>query len=207
MLPKKLNPIDVCTSLCFIPLLWLVLDIFLDKLGANAIQALHIRLGDWSLRFLCLTLAVTPVQTLTQWRGLSDYRRLLGLYSFFYASLHLLAYLWLDHGLQWPIIGIDIWQSSYIWFGLAAYSIIFLLAITTPKWAKKRMGKSWKKLHRSIYYASLLAIVHYFWQLKGNLADPLLYLLIILCLLGFRLLVWLKGRYLFGLMIPVKRNK
>jgi len=207
MLHKKLNPLDICTALCLIPLLWLALDIFLDKLGANAIQALHIRLGDWSLRFLCLTLAVTPVQTLTQWRGLSDYRRLLGLYTFFYASLHLLAYLWIDHGLQWPIIGIDIWQSSYIWFGLAAYIIIFMLAITTPKLAKKRLGKSWKKLHRTIYYASVLAIVHYFWQLKGNLADPMLYLLIIMCLLGFRLLVWVKSRYLFGLMIPVKRNK
>ena len=91
-----------------LPLVWLFIDIAFDNLGSNAIQALHIRLGDWSLRFLWLTLAITPVQTITKWRGMTDYRQLLGLYAFFYATLHLLAYLLLDHGLIWGIIGTDI---------------------------------------------------------------------------------------------------
>jgi sulfoxide reductase heme-binding subunit YedZ len=191
---------------CLIPVLWLLFDIAFDKLGSNPIQAVHIRLGDWTLRFLCLTLAITPIQTVTKWRGMSDYRQLFGLYTFFYASLHLLAYLLLDHYLQWRLIGIDIIESSYIWFGILAYIIIFLLAITTPKWVKKRTGKNWKKLHRFIYYAAGAALLHYFWQLKGNLAEPLFYLIIIGLLLSFRVLVWFYQSAHSRLMIPKSRK-
>lgn len=187
---------------CLLPLLWLCVDIAFDNLGSNPVQALHIRLGDWSLRFLCLTLAITPIQTITKWRGMADYRQLFGLYAFFYASLHLLAYLLADHALMWRIIGIDIIESPYIWFGVLAYGIVFLLALTSPKWAKKRMGKTWKKLHRLIYIAAVAAIIHYFWQLKGNLAEPLFYSIIVFLLLGFRILVWVKNRQLTKMMIP-----
>ncbi|MDD2661541.1 MAG: sulfoxide reductase heme-binding subunit YedZ [Methylococcales bacterium] len=187
---------------CLLPLLWLCVDIAFDNLGSNPVQALHIRLGDWSLRFLCLTLAITPIQTITKWRGMADYRQLFGLYAFFYASLHLLGYLLADHALMWRIIGIDIIESPYIWFGVLAYGIIFLLALTSPKWAKKRMGKTWKKLHRLIYIAAVAAIIHYFWQLKGNLAEPLFYSIIVFLLLGFRVLVWVKNRQLTKMMIP-----
>ncbi|MDO9140659.1 MAG: protein-methionine-sulfoxide reductase heme-binding subunit MsrQ [Methylobacter sp.] len=186
----------------FLPLVWLILNTAFDNLGGNPIQALHIRLGDWSLRFLYLTLAITPLQKVTQWRGMADYRQMLGLYAFFYATLHLLVYVVVDHGLMWRVIGIDIVESSYIWFGILAYSIIFGLALTSSKWAKKRMGKNWKKFHRFIYIAAIAAIIHYFWQLKGNLAEPLFYSLIIFLLLGFRVLVWLKNRKFSQLMIP-----
>ena len=189
-----------------IPLFWLLIDIALDNLGANPIQALHIRLGDWSLRFLWLTLAITPLQTITKWRGMTDYRQMLGLYAFFYATLHLLVYLVVDHYLQWRIIGIDIIESSYIWFGVVAYSIVFLLALTSPKWAKKRMCKTCKKLHRYIYIESIAAIIHYYWQLKGNLAEPFFYLILIALLLSFRIAVWLKNRQFNKMMIPT-RNK
>lgn len=177
------------------PLLWLAVDITGNRLGGNPIQAVHIRLGDWALRFLWLTLAITPLQTITQWRGLSDYRQLLGLYAFFYASLHLLVYLTVDQGLMWRMIAIDIIESPYIWFGVLAYLIVLALAVTSSKSAKKKLGKNWKKLHRYIYIAAGAAIIHYFWQLKGNLAEPLLYLLLIFFLLGFRVLVWFKKRY------------
>lgn len=191
---------------CLIPLLWLLLDIAFEQLGSNPIQALHIRLGDWSLRFLCLTLAITPIQTITRWRGMTVYRQLLGLYTFFYVSLHLLAYLLMDNVLQWRIIGIDIIESSYIWFGIVAYIIILLLALTSSKWSKKLLGKNWKKLHQYIYYASGAAILHYFWQLKGNLVEPLFYLIIMSLLLGFRVLVWLTNRRLSKMMIPKSRE-
>lgn len=191
---------------CLIPLLWLLIDIAFDNLGSNPIQALHIRLGDWSLRFLWLTLAITPIQTITKWRGMTDYRQMLGLYAFFYATLHLLVYLLVDHYLQWRIIGIDIVESPYIWFGTLAYIIVFLLAVSSPKWAKKRMGKTWKKLHRYIYIAAVAAIIHYYWQLKGNLAEPLFYLIIVVLLLGFRIAVWLKNRQFNKLMIPAGRK-
>lgn len=191
---------------CCLPLLWLIFDTLFGNLGANPIQQLHIRLGDWSLRFLGITLAITPIQTVSKWRGMADYRQMFGLCAFFYASLHLLVYLWLDHGLQWPIIAADILESSYIWFGLLAYFILLSLAVTSPKFAKKRMGKNWKKLHRLIYLASAAAIWHYFWQLKGNLAEPLFYLLILILLLSFRVLVWFRNRRLSQLMIPNRRG-
>ncbi|MFA5982518.1 MAG: protein-methionine-sulfoxide reductase heme-binding subunit MsrQ [Methylococcaceae bacterium] len=191
--------------LSLVPLLTVMADIAFDNLGSNPIQALHIRFGDWSLRFLWLTLAVTPIQNLTKWPRLSIYRQLFGLLTFFYASLHLIAYLWVDQGFQWRTIAIDIIESRYIWFGLLAYSIIFLLAITSPKQAKQLLGKNWKKLHRYIYLASAAAIIHYYWQLKGNLVEPLFYLVLLFFLLGFRLLLRFKNKSLGKLMLPKGR--
>jgi sulfoxide reductase heme-binding subunit YedZ len=196
------NPKLVTLLACLIPLAWLFIDIAFDNLGSNPIQALHIRLGDWSLRFLCLTLAITPIQTITKWRNMADYRQMFGLYAFFYATLHLLTYVVVDNNFEWSLIGTDIIESPYIWFGVFAYLVVFALGITSPKWVMKRMGKLWKKLHRLIYIASLAAVTHYFWQLKGNLAEPLSYLIIILFLLGFRILAWLTKRQLHKMMIP-----
>lgn len=198
---------SILVIVSWLPFLGVLIDISLDHLGSNPIEALHIRLGDWSLRFLCITLAITPIQTLTNWRGMSDYRQLFGLFTFFYATLHVLAYLIVDHYFAWRQIMIDLLQSSYIWFGLIAYLIILALAVTSTKVAKKRLGKNWKKLHRFIYLAAAAGIFHYFWQLKGNLAEPLFYLLIILLLLGFRLLMSFKTRQVNRLMLPVARNK
>ena len=189
-------------GLCLLPLLGLVLDIVFNQLGSNPIQALHIRLGDWSLRFLGITLAITPIQTITHWRGMADYRKLFGLYSFFYATLHLLAYIAVDNNFMWGLIGTDIIESPYIWFGILTYIIVFLLGITTSNWSKKQLGRNWKKLHRFIYLAGIAGVVHYFWQLKGNLAEPLLYALIIFLLLGFRALVEFTRRRLSKMMIP-----
>jgi sulfoxide reductase heme-binding subunit YedZ len=194
------------TLLCLLPLLGVMIDIVFDNLGPDPIQTLHIRLGDWAMRFLWLTLLVTPVQTITKWRGMAEYRQMLGLYAFFYATLHVMVYLLVDHGLMWQIIAIDILESSYIWFGLIAYLIMIALAISSPNWAKKQMGKQWKKLHRLIYIASLAVIIHYYWQLKGNMAEPLFYLIIILLLLAFRVALWFKNRKFTKMMIPTTRR-
>lgn len=206
MLIRINNPWTVTSIACLLPILWLIFDIFNNQLGSNPIQAIHIRLGDWSLRFLCITLAITPIQTMTKWRGLTDYRQMFGLYAFFYATLHVLGYLFVDHAGAWQLIGIDILESAYIWFGAMAYIILFLLAITSSKLAKKKLGKNWKKLHRFIYYSAAAAIIHYFWQLKGNLFQPLFYLTIIAFLLGFRVLVWFKNRELTKLLVPKGRR-
>lgn len=203
----RINKLWLLTmSAGLIPLLWLIINIVFDNLGSNPIQALHIRLGDWSLRFLYLTLAITPIQKVTQWRGMADYRQMLGLYAAFYATLHVLVYVLVDHALMWRVMAADIIESSYIWFGILAYLIIFALALTSSKAAKKRMGKNWKKFHRFIYIAAIAAIIHYFWQLKGNLAEPLFYLTVIVLLLGFRVLVWLKNRRFNKLMIPGRQS-
>lgn len=201
-----LNLRSLVIAVCLLPIALVLIDIVADNLGANPIRNLHVRLGDWSLRFLCLTLAITPLQTMTQWRGMTDYRQMLGLFAFFYASLHLLGYLWVDHALAWRTVAIDIGQGSYLWFGLLAYLIILALAITSPKSAKKRLGKNWKKLHRYIYLAAGAAILHYLWQLKSNLAEPLFYLTIIAMLLAFRVIVWWRNRRLAQMMIPVGRK-
>lgn len=201
-LKKLSNPWNLCFVLSLLPLFGVLSDIVLNNLGANPIQRLHIRLGDWALRFLCITLAITPVQKITRWRRMSMYRQLFGLFCFFYASLHLIAYLWIDHVFQWSIITTDIVESSYLWFGGLAYVIIFLLAITSPKPAKKMLGKSWKKLHRYIYLASISAVIHYFWQLKGNLLEPLFYAAIVFILLFFRISVWFQNKKLHRLMVP-----
>ena len=197
---------NACLGASLLPLLFLLLDIIFHNLGGNPIQTLHIRLGDWSLRFLCITLAITPIQTLTGWKGMADFRQLFGLYTFFYASLHLLVYLAVDHGLNWSLITTDIFESPYIWLGVLAYLIVFLLGITSSKWAMKKLKKNWKKLHRFIYIASVAAVIHYFWQLKGNLAEPLLYLILILVLLGFRALIWLTNQKLAKMMVPKGRD-
>lgn len=196
----------IITFACLIPLLVLLFDITFDRLGADPVQAMHIRLGDWSMRFLWLTLAVTPVQIFTKWQGMAVYRQMLGLYAFFYASLHVITYLSIDHGFMWGLIGIDILESSYIWFGLIAYTIVLLLAVSSPKSAKKWMGKSWKKLHQFIYVAAIAVIIHYYWQLKGNLAEPLFYLIIVFLLLGFRIAVSFKNRQFNKMMIPTTKR-
>jgi sulfoxide reductase heme-binding subunit YedZ len=122
-----------------------------------------------------------------------------------YATLHLLAYLAIDHYFEWQTIGIDILQSSYIWYGVITYLIILALALTTPIRAKKMMGKKWKKLHRLIYLAAVTGVIHYFWQLKGNLAEPFLYSILVTVLLVFRVVVLIKNRQISRLMIPKGR--
>ncbi|MEI8208736.1 MAG: sulfoxide reductase heme-binding subunit YedZ [Methylococcales bacterium] len=194
------------TLACFLPLVGISLDIASNNLGVDPIQALHIRLGDWSLRFLWLTLTITPLQTITKWRKMADYRQMLGLVAFFYASLHVIVYILVDHGLDWHLIAVDIIESPYIWLGVLAYLIIFALAISSPKFGKKYLGKNWKKLHRLIYLAAIAVIIHYYWQLKGNLAEPLFYLILILLLFGFRIAVWIKNRQFNRMMIPSTRK-
>lgn len=124
---------------------------------------------------------------------------------FFYATLHVLGYLIVDQDLVWSIIYTDMIESPYIWFGVLTYVIIFLLAVTSPNAVKKIMGRSWKKLHRSIYCGSIAALIHYFWQLKGNLLEPVFYAVCVFILLAFRVLVRIKERQLNRLMIPISR--
>jgi sulfoxide reductase heme-binding subunit YedZ len=190
---------------CSVPLIFLGVDAVFDNLGSNPIQALHIHLGDWSLRFLCITLAISPIQTITRWRGMTEYRQLFGLYAFFYASLHLLVYLLVDHNFMWSLIITDVIESPYIWLGVFAYIIVFLLGVTSSKFAMKKLGRNWKKLHRWIYLAAIASVIHYFWQLKGNLAEPLLYAILVFLLLSFRIFTWFTARQLSKMMIPKGR--
>lgn len=206
VLNKLSDSWNVLLVVSMIPLLALLLDIAFNNLGSNPIQALHIYTGTWALRLLCVTLLITPIQKVTRWRGLASYRRMFGLLSFFYAALHVFGYVAVDHSGEWDVILTDVAETTYLWYGLFCFVILSLLALTSLNAMQRAMGKNWKKLHRSIYPASIAAVLHYFMQLKGNLAEPLFYAVVVGLLLGFRVLVWWKDQRLSHLMIPKRRR-
>lgn len=197
---------NFCLFLSLLPGLYLWALIQLDGLGPNPVESFHLFTGIWALRFLCLTLLITPLQVVTSWRGVAPFRQLLGLTSFFYAALHVYGYLSIDHALIWSTIGLDLVETPYLWPGVLAVFILLLLALSSPKQGKKLLGKNWKKLHRWIYVAAVASVLHYVMQLKGNLADPLFYGLIIALLFASRIIIWIRNRQVTRLMIPRPRR-
>ena len=183
--------------LCLLPLAWLVWGAATDQLGANPAEALIRGLGDWTLRFLCLALAVTPLRLHTRTPQLARYRRMLGLFVFFYACLHLLAYGWLDMGLQVADIGRDILKRPFILVGFACWLLLLPLALTSTNRAVRALGgRAWQTLHRLVYLVAGLALLHFFWMRSGknDYAEVALYAAIISVLLLERLFRYLKPR-------------
>lgn len=176
-------------ALCLAPCAWLFYAAFTDSLGANPAEALLRSTGDWTLRFLCIVLAVTPLRQLMGWTALARYRRMLGLYAFFYACLHLLCYAWFDMGLEWTDIVADIPKRPFILVGFAAWAILLVLAATSPKFMLKALGgKRWQWLHRTVYVVVPLALLHFFWMRAGknNFAEVAVYVVILAALLAWR---------------------
>lgn len=165
-------------------LLWLVLE---NDLGANPVEKVSHYTGDWTLRFLLLTLAISPLKNWFSLPVLIRFRRMLGLFTFFYACLHFLTWLWLDLELQWLNVGADIVKRPYITVGFSAFFLMSLLAITSNKGMMRYLGQRWKSLHRSIYLIGLLAILHYIWLVKADLFEPIVYALIFVGLMIARL--------------------
>ena len=183
--------------LCLLPLAWLVWGAATDQLGANPAEALIRGLGDWTLRFLCLALAVTPLRLHTRTPQLARYRRMLGLFVFFYACLHLLAYGWLDMGLQVADIGRDILKRPFILVGFACWLLLLPLALTSTNRAVRALGgRAWQTLHRLVYLVAPLALLHFFWMRAGknDFAEVMVYAAIIGVLLLERLFRYLKPR-------------
>ncbi len=155
--------------LCAGPALWLWYGGFAGLLGPNPAEALIRGLGDWTLRFLCLTLAVTPLRVMLGWPALASWRRGLGLWTFAYASQHLLAYAWLDMGLDAAEVLADVWQRPFIWVGLLSWFALLPLAATSWPVAVKALGAvRWKRLHRLVYAVAVLAVVHFYWMRTGK---------------------------------------
>ncbi len=182
-------------ALCLLPLAWLTWGAAADQLGANPAEALIRGLGDWTLRFLCLTLAVTPLRLHTRTPQLARYRRMLGLFVFFYACLHLLAYGWLDMGLDAADIGRDILKRPFILVGFTAWLLLLPLALTSSNGAVRALGgRAWRTLHRLIYLIAPLALLHFFWMRSGknDFADVGIYAAIIAVLLLERLSRYFK---------------
>ena len=180
---------------CLLPLAWLVYATAADRLGANPAEALVRATGDWTLRALCLVLAVTPLRVMTATPQLARFRRMLGLFVFFYGLLHMLSYAWFDMGFEVADIAADIVKRPFILVGFLALLLLVLLAATSFNRAIKALGaKRWQALHRSIYAGAGLAILHFFWMRAGknDFAEVALYAAILAALLGWRL--WNRAR-------------
>lgn len=175
--------------LALLPFAWLVYAAAFDALGANTAEALVRSLGDWSLRSLCLVLAVTPLRVLTGTPALARFRRMLGLFVFFYAVLHMLAYAWFDMGLDWGEIARDILKRPFILVGFVALLLLAALAATSFHRAIRWMGGArWRALHQAVYGVVGLALLHFFWMrtAKNNFAEVFVYAAILALLLGWR---------------------
>jgi len=182
-----------------LPFLVLFYETINDQLGANPIEMLHFKLGDWALRFLCLGLAISPIKQITKLKELVHFKRMLGLYAFFYASLHFLVYICLD--LQFSIEAFidEVSKSPYIIVGLLAYSLLIPLALTSTKAMQKRLGRQWKQLHRLVYLVIVFAVVHFLWLVKADRTAPFIYVMFIFILLSFRILNLNKIKGLLGI--------
>ncbi len=169
--------------LLLLPLLTLAWGVSQDTLGANPVEAMIRGLGDWGLRILLLTLSISPLRRLFNMPRLLRFRRMLGLFAFFYVSLHLLAYLWLDQGLDWQEIWLDIVERPFITIGMLAFLLLIPLTLTSTKGMIRRLGKNWKRLHKLVYPISILAMVHFFWMVKLDISEPVIYAVILVILL------------------------
>ncbi|BCF98614.1 protein-methionine-sulfoxide reductase heme-binding subunit MsrQ [Paraburkholderia sp. PGU19] len=178
------------------PLARLVLLGFTGGLGANPIEFITRSTGLWTLVFICITLAVTPLRKLTGWNALLRFRRMIGLFAFFYAALHFTTYFWFDKWFDIAAIVKDIGKRPFITVGFAAFVLLLPLAITSPKAMVRKLGRRWQTLHRAIYPIAALAILHFWWMKAGkhDLILPKIYGAIVIALLGWRVLVWARDR-------------
>lgn len=186
--PPYGKPLVFCVSL--LPLAWLCWLAWQDQLGANPVETLSHRTGDWSLRFLLLTLAVTPLRRLSGWNWLLKFRRMLGLFAFFYVCLHLGVYLIFDQFFDPSAILEDIAKRPYITVGFAGFLLLIPLAATSTNGMIKRLGRNWQRLHRLVYLIGMLGVVHYWWLVKADISEPLLYAGLLTILLGYRAWWW-----------------
>jgi sulfoxide reductase heme-binding subunit YedZ len=155
------------------PAFWMGFGFFSDRLGANPIEALLHLAGRWTLLFLLLTLAVTPVRRLTGWNRIIRVRRVLGLLAFFYAALHFLVWLGLDQGFAWRYLLEDVTKRPFITVGFLSFLLLVPLAVTSTKGWIRRLGKRWQRLHRLVYVAAALGVVHFYWKVKADTFWPL----------------------------------
>ncbi|MXW36173.1 MAG: sulfoxide reductase heme-binding subunit YedZ [Acidobacteria bacterium] len=172
---------------CLIPALLLGWDAFTGGLGVNPIEDITHRTGDWALRFLLVTLAVTPLRWLAGWNGLIRFRRMIGLFAFFYAVLHFSTYLVFDHFFDLLLIIDDVAERRYVTAGFVGFVLMIPLAVTSTQGWIRRLGRRWAVLHRLVYASAVAGVVHFLWLVKIDIGEPLIYAVILAILLGARL--------------------
>ncbi|MEX2123815.1 MAG: protein-methionine-sulfoxide reductase heme-binding subunit MsrQ [Woeseia sp.] len=186
----------VVFALCLVPAILVVTDAFevTGDLGANPVEAIQDRFGIWGLRFIMITLTVTPLRVITGWNWLLRFRRMLGLFTFFYVLMHFLTWLILDQSLLMSAIAEDIVERPFITIGFTAFLLLIAMAATSTNGLRRRMGKRWQQLHYSVYLVGLLGVWHFWWQVKLDTSDPAVYAAILTVLLGSRLHRYLKRK-------------
>jgi methionine sulfoxide reductase heme-binding subunit len=200
---KTLTLIKVAVFLaCLIPLGQLLYNAWTDDLTANPIEFITHFTGDWTLIFLLATLSVTPLRKILGWNAIIKFRRMLGLFAFFYALLHFSTYMVLDHFFDFQAIAKDIIKRPYVTAGFTGFVLMIPLAMTSTAAMIRRLGKRWQQLHRLAYLAAIAGVVHFYWQVKADIRRPLQYGAVLLLLLGFRLVTkwapfiagWFSGK-------------
>ena len=184
----------VVHAAALVPLALMLGDAFGDALGADPIAELTHRTGDWALRLLLACLAMTPLRRLLGQPWPVRFRRLLGLYAFFYASLHLSVYVVLDLDGYWAQVLTDLAKRPFITVGFGAWLLLLPLALTSTRGWMRRLGPRWGRLHRAVYVAAGLGMLHFWWGVKADVREPLLYAGVLAVLLGVRLVAWWRGR-------------
>lgn len=195
----KLNPIYIKRFIFILglwPILSIGIDILQNNLGANPIEFVERHFGKWTLIFLCLTLSMTPLRNITTISQWILYRRMLGLFVFFYASIHLLCYIWLDYHFAWIDIKNDIIKHRYVLVGFLAWLLLLPLAFTSSDRMMRRLKVNWKRLHRLIYLIAILGVLHFVWLVKKDLTEPLIYAVIVSLLLILRLNIFKRKKKL-----------
>ena len=194
LLPARLSPKQslILKVVLFIlslgPFARLVIGAFTTNLGTNPVELLTRSTGTWTLVFLCITLAVTPVRKFTGWNWLSQYRRMFGLFAFFYVCLHFTTYIWFDQYFDVDSIIKDVIKRPFITIGFAAFVLLIPLAVTSNNYLTRKLGaKRWQMLHRLVYPICIFGVVHYWWLVKRDLTQPIIYAVIVAVLLLARL--------------------
>jgi sulfoxide reductase heme-binding subunit YedZ len=180
---------------CLIPLGLLIWNYSTDNLSANPLADITHETGTWTLRFLVLTLSITPIKRITGWNSVQQLRRMVGLFAFFYVCLHFATYIYLDKFFDWPEVFKDVTKRPFITVGFTAMLMLLVLAITSPDFMVRWVGgKRWKNIHKMVYLAASFGVVHYYWLVKADTRRPLIYGAIIAFLLSYRLWVFLSHR-------------
>jgi sulfoxide reductase heme-binding subunit YedZ len=177
--------------LCLVPAMLLLRDWYKDTLGPNPAENIIRTNGNWTIHFLLITLCITPLRRVLHVPSLIQFRRMLGLFAFFYGCLHLTSYLWFDQSFDWREIWKDVYKRPFITAGFAAWLLMLPLALTSTAWAIRKLGgKRWRMLHRLIYVSALCGVIHFYWLVKSDVTRPLLYGAILLALMLYRGVVW-----------------
>lgn len=193
LLRRVIKPLVFLASL--LPFAWLVTGAFTDGLGVNPVETITNTTGLWTLRFLTISLAITPLRWLTTWNPLIQLRRMLGLFAFFYATLHFTTYFVLDQSMMFDGLWEDVVKRPYITVGFTAFVLMIPLALTsTLGWIRRLGGRRWNLLHKLVYVSAVLGVLHYWWKVKLDVTDPAVYAVIMAVLLGARIARSLRPR-------------